>query len=128
LFSDDPNSHADGDLVQLLHPLRAAAASTASDIGATPGAEAAAAPADAREASLRAMIRALSAGTWLEFVTDASGRTARRKLARLNPANGRTLLVNLRGAKIAEHSVETLARAIVRGHARVLAADDLALA
>ena len=58
-------------------------------------------------------------GTWFEFVINQQGDVARRKLSWFSPVTGRCLFVNARGAKIAEKSMDEMARDLVRGNARL---------
>jgi hypothetical protein len=58
-------------------------------------------------------------GTWFEFVLNQQGDVARRKLSWFSPVTGRCLFVNSRGAKVAEKSMEELARDLVRGNAKL---------
>jgi hypothetical protein len=63
-------------------------------------------------------------GTWFEFTLNQQGERARRKLSWFSPVTGRCLFVNSRGAKVAEKTLEELARDVVRGNANVWEAQD----
>ena len=58
-------------------------------------------------------------GTWFEFVVNQQGDVARRKLSWFSPVTGRCLFVNSRGAKVAEKSMDEMARDLVRGNAKL---------
>ncbi len=58
-------------------------------------------------------------GTWFEFVINQQGDIARRKLSWFSPVTGRCLFVNSRGAKVAEKSMDEMARDLVRGNAKL---------
>ena len=58
-------------------------------------------------------------GTWFEFVINQQGDVARRKLSWFSPVTGRCLFVNSRGAKVAEKSLDEMARDLVRGNAKL---------
>ena len=58
-------------------------------------------------------------GTWFEFVINQQGDVARRKLSWFSPVTGRCLFVNSRGAKVAEKSMDEMARDLVRGNAKL---------
>jgi len=127
VFSDDPGSHDDDGPASLVLPLKSPFAVSGGDGDDTAGAGDADPPAGpstaARISTLTAMVRALPVGSWLEVVDDERGRIARRKLAWASEATGRALLVNLRGAKVADTTIRQLARAMAAGHARVLPAE-----
>ena len=58
-------------------------------------------------------------GTWFEFVINQQGDVSRRKLSWFSPVTGRCLFVNSRGAKVAEKSMDEMARDLVRGNAKL---------
>ncbi len=58
-------------------------------------------------------------GTWFEFVINQQGDVARRKLSWFSPVTGRCLFVNSRGAKVADKSMDEMARDLVRGNAKL---------
>jgi Protein of unknown function (DUF1631) len=64
-------------------------------------------------------LKQLPFGTWFEFVINQQGDKSKRKLSWYSTVTGRCLFVNSRGAKVAEKSLEELARDLVRGNAHV---------
>ena len=58
-------------------------------------------------------------GTWFEFVINQQGDVCRRKLSWFSPVTGRCLFVNSRGSKVAEKSMDEMARDLVRGSAKL---------
>jgi len=58
-------------------------------------------------------------GTWFEFVINQQGDVARRKLSWFSPVTGRCLFVNSRGTKVAEKTMDEMARDLVRGNAKL---------
>jgi hypothetical protein len=67
-------------------------------------------------------LRTIPFGTWFEFVTNQQGDTVRRKLSWFSTVTGRCLFVNQRGVRVEEKTLETLARDIARGNAKVVEA------
>lgn len=67
-------------------------------------------------------VRTLPFGTWIEF-DEADGRV-RRRLSWLSPVTGNMLFVNQRGQRVAESTLDTLARRMAAGTARVVTAGD----
>lgn len=63
-------------------------------------------------------------GTWLEFTINQQGQKVARKLSWYNPASGRCLLVNARGAAAPERTLEQIARLMARGQVRLLPPQD----
>ena len=58
-------------------------------------------------------------GTWFEFAINQQGDVCRRKLSWFSPVTGRCLFVNSRGSKVAEKSMDEMARDLVRGSAKL---------
>jgi hypothetical protein len=83
---------------------------------------ASAAQLDAEGEAQARRIRALPPGAWIEIREGAD--TLRRRLSWFSPATGLALLVNARGQRVAEDSVNGLAQAIAAGRARIITADD----
>jgi len=67
-----------------------------------------------------AQIKTLAFGTWFEFITNAQGDRARRRLSWYSPVSGTAMFVNHRGQKVAETSIEHLAIQMVNGRARLV--------
>lgn len=65
-------------------------------------------------------IRVLPFGTWIEFTTNQQGDVVRKRLSWYSTITGNALFVNLRGQRIGEQSLDSLARMFARGQARVV--------
>lgn len=59
-------------------------------------------------------------GTWFEFVTNQQGDVVRRRLAWHSSITGHVLFVNQRGQRVDEQTLDSLARAMARGQARIV--------
>lgn len=59
-------------------------------------------------------------GTWFEFQTNQQGDVVRRRLAWHSSITGHVLFVNQRGQRVDEQTLDTLARAMARGQARIV--------
>jgi hypothetical protein len=57
-------------------------------------------------------------GSWFEFTTNQQGDRVRRRLSWFSPLTGHVLFVNHRGQKVGDHTLDGLARLMVRGEAR----------
>ncbi|WP_133477492.1 DUF1631 family protein [Cognatilysobacter segetis] len=68
-------------------------------------------------------VRGLPPGTWIEM-RDERGEALRRRLSWLSPTTGAALLVNARGQRIGESTVNALARDLVAGRARIVTAGE----
>lgn len=66
----------------------------------------------------------LAPGTWLEFVINEHGDTARRKLSWYSTLTGRCLFINQRGVPTKERTLEGLAREMASGRARVASTEQ----
>lgn len=65
-------------------------------------------------------IKTLAFGTWFEFVTNAQGDRARRRLSWYSPVSGTAMFVNHRGQKVGETTIEHLAIQMVNGQAKLV--------
>lgn len=65
-------------------------------------------------------IKHLPFGTWFEFVLDQRGSKTRRRLSWFSTVTGHVLFVNQRGQKAGEYTLESLARAMAQGQARIV--------
>ena len=65
-------------------------------------------------------LRQLPYGTWIEFTTNQQGDTVRRRLSWYSPVTDNALFVNQRGQRVGEQSLDSLARLIAHGQARVV--------
>ncbi|MEH6419330.1 DUF1631 family protein [Pseudomonas sp. CGJS7] len=75
---------------------------------------------DAHEQECWERIRALPFGTWFEFVQNQQGDAVRRRLSWFSPVTDNALFVNQRGQRVGEQSLDSLARMMARGQARVV--------
>ena len=62
-------------------------------------------------------------GTWLEIVKNQQGDVLRRRLAWFSPITGTALLVNQRGQRVGEESLDHLARLMAKQQVRVVTAE-----
>jgi hypothetical protein len=67
-----------------------------------------------------AQIKTLAFGSWFEFITNAQGDRARRRLSWYSPVSGTAMFVNHRGQKVGDTSIEHLAIQMVNGRARLV--------
>jgi hypothetical protein len=65
-------------------------------------------------------LRQLPYGTWIEFTTNQQGDTVRRRLSWYSPVTDNALFVNQRGQRVGEQSLDSLARLVAHGQARVV--------
>lgn len=68
-------------------------------------------------------LRTLPFGTWLEIVRNQQGDVVRRRLAWFSPITGHALLVNQRGQRAGEESLDHLARLMAKQQVRVVTAE-----
>lgn len=96
------------------------------DRGAPPAAHEALPLSEAESARLDEL-RRTPFGTWFEFVVNQQGECLRRKLAWFSTVTGRCLFVDQRGARSEDRTLEQLARALVRGQARIVERESSSL-
>ncbi|BDU17962.1 DUF1631 domain-containing protein [Lysobacter auxotrophicus] len=65
-------------------------------------------------------LRTLPFGTWFEFDVGDSGEVVRRRLSWFSPVTDNALFVNQRGQRVSEQSLDSLARQVASGRARVV--------
>lgn len=65
-------------------------------------------------------IKHLPFGIWFEFQLDQRGSKVRRRLSWFSTVTSHVLFVNHRGQKVGEHTLESLARAMAQGQARIV--------
>jgi hypothetical protein len=82
----------------------------------------AAAPRTAAEETAYARLRTLPFGTWMTFRGE-DGRPLRRRLAWWSPATDAVLFVNQRGQRVAETTLDSVARELAAGRAAIVAAE-----
>lgn len=68
-------------------------------------------------------VRTLPFGTWIEFITNQQGDVVRKRLSWYSSVTGNALFVNVRGQRMGEQSLDSVARALARGQARVVTAE-----
>jgi hypothetical protein len=68
-------------------------------------------------------LRQLPYGTWIEFTTNQQGDAVRRRLSWYSTVTGHALFVNQRGQRVAEQTLDGLARLMASGQARVVTAE-----
>lgn len=68
-------------------------------------------------------LRTLPFGTWFEFVSNQQGDLHRERLSWYSLVTEHALFVNPRGQKVAEYTLDTLARLMAVGQARVVTED-----
>lgn len=76
----------------------------------------------AQEQACWERVRSLPFGTWFEF-TEASGDITRRRLSWFSLVTDNALFVNQRGQRVGEQSLDSLARMMALGQARLITAD-----
>ncbi|MEJ7745681.1 MAG: DUF1631 family protein [Luteimonas sp.] len=69
-------------------------------------------------------LRSLPFGTWLEFTNNQQGDKSRRRLSWYSPVTDNALFVNNRGQRVAEMTLDHLARMMARNQARVVTVDS----
>ncbi len=77
-------------------------------------------PRSAEEEAQYDRLRVLPFGTWIEFTTNQQGDVIRKRLSWYSSITDNALFVNLRGQRIGEQSLDSLARMFARGQARVV--------
>ena len=68
-------------------------------------------------------LRVMPFGAWIEFTTNQQGDVVRRRMSWFSPVTDNALFVNQRGQRIGEHSLDSLARMIAAGQARIVTAE-----
>ncbi|GAB3515264.1 DUF1631 domain-containing protein [Pseudoxanthomonas daejeonensis] len=68
-------------------------------------------------------LRTLPFGTWFEFVHNQQGDVRRQRLSWYSPVTDNALFVNARGHKVGEQSLDSLARLMAQGQARIVTED-----
>ena len=68
-------------------------------------------------------LRQLPYGTWIEFTTNQQGDTVRRRLSWYSTVTDNALFVNQRGQRVAEQTLDSLARLLAGGQARIVTAE-----
>jgi len=68
-------------------------------------------------------LKVLPFGTWIEFTTNQQGDMVRRRLSWFSPITDNALFVNQRGQRVGEQSLDSVARMLAAGQARIVTAD-----
>lgn len=71
-----------------------------------------------------ARLRNLPFGTWFDFVRNQQGDVVRRRMSWMSRITSHALFVNQRGQRVAEYSLEELARLMTRDQVRVVTIDE----
>ena len=77
-------------------------------------------PLSAQEEECLERIRSLPFGTWLEFVTNQQGDIVLRRLSWFSSITGQCLIINHRGQKMGDYTLDTLARSMARDQVRIV--------
>jgi Protein of unknown function (DUF1631) len=81
------------------------------------------APRSVEEQGCYEHLRTLPFGTWFEFVHNQQGDVRRQRLSWYSPVTDNALFVNARGHKVGEQSLDSLARLMSQGQARIVTED-----
>lgn len=68
-------------------------------------------------------LRVMPFGAWVEFITNQQGDVVRRRLSWYSTVTDNALFVNQRGQRVGEQTLDSLARMLVRGQARIVTAE-----
>jgi hypothetical protein len=68
-------------------------------------------------------LRTMPFGTWFEFTVNQQGDSQRQRLSWYSLITDNALFVNQRGQKVAEHSLDALARLMAKGQVQVVTED-----
>lgn len=82
---------------------------------------------NADEEARHAHLLTLPFGTWFEFVQNQQGDVVRRRLSWYSNVTGNALFVNQQGKRVAETTLDQLARQMARDQARVVVQDKARL-
>ena len=82
-----------------------------------------AAPRTAQEEAFHQQLRSLPFGSWIELVINQQGDVVRRRMAWFSLVTDRVLLVNQRGQRIDEQSLDRIARLMAIDQARIVTPD-----
>lgn len=85
------------------------------------------APPSPSEAAAIGQIKQLPFGTWFEFSDTPSGDHVRRRMSWFSTLTGHVLFVNHRGQRVGEYTLESLARAMAAGTAKVVVVERTTL-
>ena len=85
--------------------------------------ESSAAPRTADEQAHYDQLRVMPYGTWIEFTCNQQGDVVRRRLSWYSPVTDKALFVNQRGQRVGEQTLDSLARLLACGQARVVSAE-----
>jgi len=80
-------------------------------------------PRNPAEEATYAHLRTLPFGTWFEFVINQQGDVRRQRLSWYSPITDNALFVNARGQKVGEQSLDSVARLVTQGQARIVTED-----
>ncbi len=67
-------------------------------------------------------LRVMPYGTWIEFVINQQGDVVRRRMSWYSPMTDNALFVNQRGRRVGEQTLDSVARMLASGQARIVVA------
>lgn len=73
------------------------------------------------------LLRELPVGTWYDFVLNQQGAIERRRMSWYSSVSDRVLLVNRRGQRISDMTMDEMARLMAVGQIRIAQPDDLSV-
>src|SRR5690606_36698126 len=68
-------------------------------------------------------LREMPVCTWIEFVSNQNGDLLRRRLSWFSQVTDNALFVNQRSHRVGEHPIDSLARMVAAGQARIVTAE-----
>jgi len=77
-------------------------------------------PRSTEEQARYEQLRVIPYGTWIEFITNQQGDMVRRRLSWYSPVTDNALFVNQRGQRVGEQSLDSVARMLAKGQARIV--------
>lgn len=77
-------------------------------------------PLTAEEKACLEQLKQLPFGTWMEFTVNQQGDRVRHRMSWFSTVTGHTLFVNHRGQRVAEHSLDSLARSLAADRVRIV--------
>ena len=80
-------------------------------------------PRNAEEQARYDQIRVMPYGCWIEFTINQQGDVVRRRLSWYSPVTDNALFVNQRGQRVGEQSLDSIARMLAGGQARIVIAE-----
>ena len=85
------------------------------------------APRTTAEQSAYELLREMPVGTWYDFVLNQQGDFERRRMSWYSSVSDRVLLVNRRGQRIVDMTLDDMARLMSVGQVRIALPDDISI-